>query len=415
MVSLLSRRKRKEKSRVKAEKKSSEDGSTTLSTKRDGTDDSIDTNCSVHSENNNYYPSTFYGNKTTSSSMLMYAQMSTTIASALSKEEFGSQENSLYSPDAKYLSKVIHPVECKRDIFVESVTPVKFKGKNQKRLTRKQSIYHANVGREHSPYHESNNVHYAHALESGRKYPQLRRESTTDTEASVTENNDRNLPIRKDSLFGAMLTKCKNQDDPSPYDEQQSVVDADADAKKCKNDNDDKSLTLTYSSDEDKENGGKLMKAVRSTVMANKRLSIDTSNTAMSDPRCSPSDVPRIRAINNQHSRNTLFRSNNTNHLRVDTGQNGYEGNATTRPINRSGPSMGITNGDMNGQSRSGSLYGGHSSGTRSVGENMDVSPSSTVSSLTLPAELEYYTPRDVVHAVSLPIISEDDTTFSEI
>jgi len=414
MVKLLSRRTRKEKARAKAEKKASGDGSTTLSTKRDETDESIDTNCSIYSENN-YHPRTSnsYMKKENCSTMIMYAQMSTTIAAALSKEEFGSQENSLYSPDAKYSSRVIYPVECKRDIFVESVTPVKFKnqkGKSQKRLSGKQSIYHANVGREHSPYHESSDVH---AHEFRRTNPSLRRRSEIGPEATPS---DRHLPLQRNHVFRteAVLPESNNLNETPPYENQQFVNDTDA--KGIKDDVDEMSLTLTYSSDEDKENEVKPTKAAKPTVVANNRLSINTFSTAaLLEPCSSKTDAPRFQAINNRHTMsNTPFRSNNTNHLRVDTGRNGYEENAMIRPINHH---ISIDNGDVNGQSHSGSLFRGHHSVIRSVGETMDDSPSSTVSSLTLPAELEYHTPRDVVHSVSfpLPIISEDGGTFTEI
>ena len=73
------------------------------------------------------------------SSMAMFARMSTAIADTLSENEFGMQKNSLYRPHSNsYTSQVVYPVLCKRDIFVESVTPTKSKGKRSKNA----SIYH---------------------------------------------------------------------------------------------------------------------------------------------------------------------------------------------------------------------------------------------------------------------------------
>jgi len=204
MVKLLSLRSRKDKARAQAEKKSSGDSSTstTLSTNRgDGTDASIETYSSSLSESQT---SNLYMNHANRSVMSMYthAQMSTTIAANLPKEEFGSQENfSLYSPNATYSSQIIHPVECKRDIFVESVTPlnVKSKSKNRRGKSRKNSIYHAKVGREQSPYLESSDVHYVHVpLRRGSNFGR-EATSTLAENGNYNNNNNRvnaNLPPR---------------------------------------------------------------------------------------------------------------------------------------------------------------------------------------------------------------------------
>ena len=80
-----------------------------------------------------------YSENVNGSAMSMFARMSTTIAETLSEKEFGNQKNCLYRPNTNsYPSKVVHPVLCKRDIFVKSVTPTKPKG----RRTRPLSIYH---------------------------------------------------------------------------------------------------------------------------------------------------------------------------------------------------------------------------------------------------------------------------------
>jgi len=101
---------------------------------------------------------------------------------------------------------------------------------------------------------------------------------------------------------------------------------------------------------------------------------------------------------------NAKLRPNNTNHLRVDTGPIGYEANGRLR--------MGVVDRALKlhtHDEHDESLFREHPRAA------MDVSPSSTVSSLTLPAELEYYTPRDVGHSNSLPMITEDDGIYTEI
>ena len=80
-----------------------------------------------------------YSDSVDGSAMTVFAKMSTTIAETLSEKEFGTQKNILYRPNTtSYTSKVVHPVLCKRDIFVQSVTPTKQKGRKNKKL----SIYH---------------------------------------------------------------------------------------------------------------------------------------------------------------------------------------------------------------------------------------------------------------------------------
>jgi len=486
MVKLLSLRSRKDKARAKAEKKSSGDSSTstTLSTNRgDGTDASIETYSS--SPCSESQTSNLYMNHVNRSVMEMYAhaQMSTTIAANLPKEEFGSQENfSLYSPNATYSSQIIHPVECKRDIFVESVTPLnlKFKSKNHRGKSRKNSIYHAKVGREQSPYRESSDVHYVPVP--------LRRGSTfgSDTNATSTlaengnynnnnnnnsNNNNRvntNLPLRRGgSTFGIedsiadsnsyngnntnlprgtgstyssenenknAITDSTSRHENAPYDEEEHGIDHAENYIEHRTDDplenaaDELSLTYTYSTDEDKENEDKPAKITKPTIAARKQLSINTSSSALLGPNLSintfssallgPNSsngiVPGMQAAKARRAMgNAKFRPNNTNHLRVDTGPIGYEANEVSRPINQTRLRMGIVDRALKKlhthDEHEESLFREHPRAA------MDVSPSSTVSSLTLPAELEYYTPRDIGHSNSLPMITEDDGNFREI
>lgn len=72
-----------------------------------------------------------------------YAMMSTTIADHFSDEENEDVENrGMYHKNATFESTVIHPVQCKRDIYVERVTRDKRKkGKNM----FQSSIYRQNI------------------------------------------------------------------------------------------------------------------------------------------------------------------------------------------------------------------------------------------------------------------------------
>lgn len=82
-----------------------------------------------------------YSESIDGSAMAIFARMSSTIADNLTEKEFGKQKNNLYRPNTNsYPSKVVHPVVCKRDIFVESVTPTKPKDRRSKNV----SIYHVN-------------------------------------------------------------------------------------------------------------------------------------------------------------------------------------------------------------------------------------------------------------------------------
>ena len=84
-----------------------------------------------------------YSDNIDGSALAMFARMSTTIAATMSEKEFGEQKNDLYRPNTNsYSSKVVHPVLCKRDIFVQ--TPQKNKHKRVKGF----SIYR--VGDENS-------------------------------------------------------------------------------------------------------------------------------------------------------------------------------------------------------------------------------------------------------------------------
>ena len=81
-----------------------------------------------------------YSDNVDGSAIATFARMSTTIAQTLSEQEFGSQKNTLYRPNTtdpnSEATRIVHPVLCKRDIFVKSVTPTK-----PDRRSKKISIY----------------------------------------------------------------------------------------------------------------------------------------------------------------------------------------------------------------------------------------------------------------------------------
>lgn len=73
------------------------------------------------------------------SALAMFARVSSTIGKTLTDEEFGSTRhtNVLYHPGSEPReSQVVHPVVCKRDIFVRTVTPSRRMG------FKKKSLYH---------------------------------------------------------------------------------------------------------------------------------------------------------------------------------------------------------------------------------------------------------------------------------
>ena len=223
MVRLLPRRNKK---RFKQKPKSSGD---TLST------GSIDTRSSANtSVKSSHTQNSLHAKKDNVSAITMYAHISTTIAATLSEKEFGKQQNNFYRPNAEYPSRVIHPVECKRDIFVESVTPVK-KSRSRKSKSSSPSIYQPNVGREQSPYNQSNDIHY-NPLKTGHRLEEQSRlvpNANGGQRKNVAYASPRNATRSPRGRFSSQM----------PYDERMAEG------------NNDDDTSLDYSlSDEDKEN-----------------------------------------------------------------------------------------------------------------------------------------------------------------
>jgi hypothetical protein len=342
MVRLILRRKKKVKAKTKD--KSQQKDEVLSSHHQDEDHGSISTVSS-----GTQYPYN-YADSVNGSLVAQFAQMSTTIAATLTEKEFGTlgtHENNLYRPNAEYDRRIIHPVECKRDIFVESVTPVKKKKSSMRRSRKSSSIYHVNIGRERSPYIESNDVH----------------NNSKSTKKALRVREQRN-EINKGITDGTPM-------DTVPYDES---------SEDCE------SLALTTVSSGEKEN------EVRRN--ANR---YNTSNSTLS--RQSGSNFSRTKKVFGNASNASLggqMKSRPNNNLRVETKSIRNVGNEVSQ-LNSDG------------------LFREHPRVSRLT--TMEISPSSTVSSLTLPAEIDLsmFTPKEVFHPTTMPIITEDDGKYSEI
>lgn len=358
-----------------------------------------------------------FGREGNQSAMTMYAKMSTAIAKALPEEEFGSQKNPNYRPNARYSSKVIFPVECKRDIFVESVTPAK--NRKSRRGSGKHSIYQMNVGREQSPYNEIKNVHMA-----------------SPSNASIMGGSNTTLGTTQQPIENTIEKIMDTSDigtQDEPFDEK-----------------DDESLTLTYSTDEEKENGVQQNFSRNDEVVRHgkKALFVQTSNT-MLDKRNYSNNHELARKMHSELKQrnvpNNQIRETTGNANAVTTKQFSVASGANSNTVGMGSLRIETRTNDDDNFRPSNSTNRNHSrartyrksrlhnlhSDHHELNDNfllkesppiqrsnvaaMDVSPSSTVSSLTLPAELEYSTPREVFHSMTLPMIIEDDVVLGEI
>lgn len=419
----MARRKLIPRRQLKNEQRSLTRSETAVSTSgrmkdRTGTSSIMSNNTSQHPSQNTsnaYYRE--FGREESQSAMAMFAKMSTTIANTLPEEEFGSQKNPNYRPNARYSSKVIFPVECKRDIFVESVTPMR--NRKSRRGSGKHSVYQISVGREQSPYHEIRNVHMT-SPSAGAILG-----------ASNTKSEIKDGSFKEDEEVED--TGCEDQ----PFDEK-----------------DDESLTLTYSSDEEKENEQVQQFINRNDKVMNgkTKLFVQTSNVFL-DKRNhtnngtwankTRADIKGLNLANNKMGNTNCSTTipTATRHLSVESGTNsagtgGLRIETRTNVLNKLEEDNFRPSNRINtlqatahayGKSRLQPLHSDHLEANdnfslhvrptiqRSAMAAMEVSPSSTVSSLTLPAELENSTPREVFHSISLPRIIEDDVVIGEI
>jgi hypothetical protein len=343
MVRLLSLRKKKINAK-KAKEKLNVGDEVSSATHQDG-DGSVSTLSSTSQYNTTNYPAEIVNG----SLVAQFAHMSTTIAATLSEAEFGSQKNNFYRQNAEYDSKIIHPVECKRDIFVERVTPVKMSGKRRSRMPT--SIYHANVGRERSPYIESNDVHH-------------------NSKPIIEKTNKTNQTAQKEEHYNETADACTAKN-----------LSCDVSRK------DSKSFDLA-SSPGDKENDSH-----RNSVSYRRTSKFNVSTSRQSRLN------KKVLSTASKKSFGKVSKFQSISNLRVQTEGIPNVGNEITQ-INSDGEIK------------------EHPRVSRST--TMEISPSSTVSSLTLPAEIDQafnmYTPKEAYHpTTTMPIITEDDGKFSEI
>jgi hypothetical protein len=369
--------------------------------------------------------------------MAMYARMSTAIAQTLPEEEFGTQKYPNYRPNAKYSSKIIFPVECKRDIFVESVSPVK--NRKNRRGWRKQSIYQVNVGRELSPYHEIRNVHRSSL-------------SPKDNSSNRVVMWERNLSQGEDvnTASHEALEKSQRLDTEAfiyqdlPFDEK-----------------DDDSLSFTYSTDDDEKENDSVqpqLQQLQQQQQQQRSIRVTRPNTGRKKLFVQTCNVSPEKG----NAVCAKFADETTPNGNKDTGFLVDENESIQNPIRSHVSVSSITNASMvtaplrvetrnvsdsvdddrfrpsnrtnrfhakahaYAKARLHHLHHEHLKQNdlllkerpvahRLAMTSMEVSPSSTVSSLTLPAELDYYIPRDASHSITLPMIIEDDVVLGEI
>lgn len=406
MVRLIPRfKKKKNKGSSKSKSKAVEERS--LSSNQDG-ETSISTSSTKSSERIIHY-----GENVTSSLVARYAQMSTTIAATLTEKEFGAgkQNNNLYHPNAEYSSRVIHPVECKRDIFVESVTPMR-KPRIKKKKIKSASIYIANVGRQRSPYLDSHDVHDdAHGASNSNS-------NSKPKAVSVQSGGKGELNVK--------LNMSNSREENSGIGGVCSQPVQVTQTRGRYSNNEHESLSLTYSDDRDNEiernsdhyfgsiansqQSGNIEPAEqkRRTNKNDDLENIDNPNRAEFE-HDEPSNHHHHHRQPSMSVRTKVgvgkqFRPKNNHNLRIETGSFANEG-------------IGVPMAELNTNAYNMNSVRDHPRVSRSTA--MDISPSSTVSSLTLPAEIDhvhtYTTPKDVFHQAAMPIITEDDGKFSEI
>lgn len=132
------------------------------------------------------------------SALAMFARASSTIAETLTDEEFGSTSDThvLYRPSAAPReSQIVHPVVCRRDIFLRSVTPSRKKG-------FKKSLYHPPSPKDETnvPQEEGNDQFSLLAV--------LKKKENLKDHTRVESNNDF---VPSYSISSSMLFRKNNQ------------------------------------------------------------------------------------------------------------------------------------------------------------------------------------------------------------
>ncbi len=383
-----SKRRKKKEQRVVTDAKSSD----TSFTGNDPNDSSGSISTASSISGPVHYSQKYCKQNDNTTAMAMFARMSTAIADTLTEQEFGNEGNSkFYRPKAKYDSQVIHPVECKRDIFVQSVTPQK-KGM---RKAKKSSIYKVNVGPT-SPYNMSHQgMHDCDSSIARRIAKVERKDGNGSTDRSIPERNE--VEERSSRFDGPELESRKSESEET-YDMSH----------------------LSYSSSEDEEEDKENAAGGRGGTINDSRparpkvntLSVDTGareellNINASQYRLAGSH-PSVRPL---HSRHNMRKSRGVGHMKSRSTARSTQ----FRPQNnlRIETGSGISSTPVESNLLHDAIRYSHMTNPRSAA--MEVSPSSTVSSLTIPAELEYNpTPREIFHqqmkSAPMVAINEDD------
>jgi len=132
------------------------------------------------------------------SALAIFARVSSTIAETLTEEEFGSTRdtNILYRPSsAPRQSQIVHPVLCKRDIFVLSVTPTR-------KMGFKKSLYRPPTQNDETKATEEEGNDQFSLLKA------LKKKENLDEDSNLKSNQDF---IPSYSISSSMLFRKNNQ------------------------------------------------------------------------------------------------------------------------------------------------------------------------------------------------------------
>ena len=282
-----------------------------------------------------------YSDNIEGSAMATFARMSTTIAQTLSEHEFGSQKNTLYRPNTtdpnSATTRIVHPVLCKRDIFVKSVTPTK-----PDRRSKRISIYHVDDKESYLVQEENSDDNFTRRKKGHGKHIKLRSQSDGDI---------------------AFEQEQQQQEQEEKQQDQVATEYTAADAAAATNDSNIPSYSISASM----------------LFRERKQLSVETGSRMMiasDDTQLLPTNKHRLHFAQNTDYQQYLKSRGETSLL-------------------------------YSKQFR-GSYYSG-----------MPISPSSTVSSLTIPAELDFDpTPKALFHQLMkspphLASVKEQSTSCS--
>lgn len=138
-----------------------------------------------------------YSKDVEGSALAMFARVSSTIGKTLTDKEFGSTRNTndLYRPSsAPRESQMVHPVVCKRDIFLRSVTPTR-------KMGFKKSLYHL-------PRSNETNLNADNGNDQDSLFSVLKKKENVEDPTLCMNDNDFNPSY---SISSSMLFRNNNQ------------------------------------------------------------------------------------------------------------------------------------------------------------------------------------------------------------